>query len=403
MLTVLQVLRRIHSAVHLAVSATVITASMIAFYSSPFAGALALAIDHEPESITRYRLQRLSTEVLVNEIRSAVAAGEFSDAEDLTRIGQELGHQIPPEVVASTVEPMTDAVWRNSTGFAQGFIYGEVNSMPSIFGAVAADYFVFGDVRDTYTEGGKLLVGEHYDRLTLGASLFGIATLAPGIGAIDIGASVLKNANKARKLSGKLVTHLAQSANEAIDIGALKRGLASIPAPKVSFSGLPRLTSAISDLTVDDVRKLDFSKLDGAVKKALPVDASAIRRQFDGVLKPQALDDLRLASSSIASIRNDAGIRSVFKVIERADSSAELDRFKSLAKGMGDRTAGVIRLFGKGAIRLGDLIFEIAAAIAFAIAWCFGALWTAFSCLLQLRRLLRPRKAQCSARQTDLA
>ncbi|WP_234819676.1 MULTISPECIES: hypothetical protein [Sinorhizobium] len=93
---------------------------------------------------------------------------------------------------------MTDAAWRNSTGFAQGFVKGEVDSIPSIFGVVAADYFVFGDVRDTYTEGGKLLVGTDYDRFTLGASLFGMAMLAPGTGAFDAGASVLKNANKAR-------------------------------------------------------------------------------------------------------------------------------------------------------------------------------------------------------------
>ncbi|MEY9165527.1 hypothetical protein ABIE78_003646 [Sinorhizobium fredii] len=364
---------------------------MIAFYASPFAGALPLIVYHEPESITRYRLQRLSTGVLVNEIRAAIAADEFSDAADLVRIGQELGHRIPPEVIASTVEPMTDAVWRNSTGFAQGFISGEVDSIPSIFGAVAADYFVFGDVRDTYTEGSKLLVGDDYDRFTLGASLFGIAMLAPGTGAFDAGASVLKNANKARKLSSKLADRLVRSAGDAIDVGALKKGLTTMPAPKVSFSGLPRLTSAVSGLTIDDVRKLDFSKLDGAVKEAWPIDTSAIRRQFHGVLMPAAIDELRIASSSISGIQKRAGIRSVFKVIERADSPAELRRFESLAKGMGDQTAGVIRLFGKGAIRLGDLLLEIVAAIALALGWLFGAAWTSLTFFLNFRRFFRSR------------
>ncbi len=377
----------IRAAARLIVTATTLAGSLLAFYSSPFAGALPLVFDHEPGSITRYRLQRLSTEALVNEIRAAVAADEFSDAEDLVKIGQELGHTIPPDVIASTVEPMTDTVWRNSTGFAQGFIYGEVESIPSIFGAVAADYFVFGDVRDTYTEGSKLLAGADYDRFTLGASLFGIAMLAPGTGAFDAGASVLKNANKARKLSSKLAARLVRSAGDAVDVGVLKKGLTTIPAPKVSFSGLPRLTSAVSGLTVDDVRKLDFSKLDGAVKEAWPIDTSAIRRQFHGVLRRAAIGELRAATSSISGIQKSAGIRSVFKVIERADSPAELRRFESLAKGLGDRTAGVIRLFGKGAIWLGDLILEIVAAILFAIAWCFGAAWTAISFLLKVRRL----------------
>ncbi|MEZ0003229.1 transcriptional regulator [Sinorhizobium fredii] len=380
---------RIRSVVRLAVAAAALAGSLMAFYSSPFAGALSLIFDDKPEAITRYRLQRLSTEALVNEIRTAVEADEFSDAEDLVRIGRELGHQIPPDVVASTVEPVTGAIWRNSTGFAQGFIYGEVNSIPSILGAVAADYFVFGDVRDTYTQGSKLLVGDDYDRFTLGASLFGIATLAPGTGAFDAGASVLKNANKARKLSSKLTAHLARSASGAIDVDILKRGLASMPAPKVSISTLPLLTKAVADLEIDDVRKLDFSKLHAAAKEAWPVDTSAIRRQFDGVLKPAAIDELRVAASSIGAIQNNAGFRSVFKVIERADSPAELDRFKSLAKGMGDRTAGVIRLFGKGAIWLGDLVLEIAAAIAFAIAWCLGAAWTTMTFFLNLRRVLR--------------
>lgn len=205
-------------------------------------------MDHEPETITRYRLQRLSTDALVNEIRAAVDADEFSDADDLVRLGQEFGHQIPPDVVASTVEPTAEAALRNLTGFAKGFISGEVDSIASIFGAVAADYFVIGDVRDTYTEGSKLLAGDDYDRFTLGASLFGIAMLAPGTGAFDAGASVLKNAKKARKLSGELTTRLFRSANEAIDVDVLKKGLASMPAPKVSLSGLPRLASAISDM-----------------------------------------------------------------------------------------------------------------------------------------------------------
>ncbi|MFQ6185833.1 transcriptional regulator [Sinorhizobium meliloti] len=382
---------QIRSAARLIVSATTLAGSLLAFYSSPFAGALPLVFDHEPGAITRYRLQRLSTEGLVNEIRAAVAAEEFSDAEDLVRIGQELGHAIPPDVIASTIEPTTDLVWRNSTGFAHGFIYGEVDSVPSIFGAVAADYFVFGDVRDTYREGSKLLVGADYDRFTLGASLFGIAMLAPGTGAFDAGASVLKNANKARKLSSKLAARLVRSAGDAVDVGVLKKGLTTMPAPKVSFSGLPRLTSAVSGLTIDDVRKLDFSKLDGAVKEAWPIDTSAIRRQFHGALRPAAIGEIRTATSSINGIQKSAGIRSVFKVIERADSPAELRRFESLAKRFGDRTAGIIRLFGKGAIWLGDLILEIVAAILFAIAWCFGAAWTAISFLLKVRRLLWPR------------
>lgn len=385
-------LGRFSSAVRLAFSTAALAGALIGFCASPFAGALLLVFDQKPEAITRYRLQRLSTEALVSEIREAVAADEFSDAEDLVRIGRELGHQIPPDVIASTVEPMADAVWRNSTGFAQGFIHGEVNSMPSILGAVAADYLVFGDVRDTYREGSKFLVGDEYDCFTLGASLFGIAMLAPGTGAFDAGASVLKNANKARKLSSKLATRLVRTAGEAIDVRALKRGLTSMPPPKVSFSGLPRLTRGLSQLTVDDARNLDFSKLDGAAKEAWPIDASAIRRQFHGVLRPGAVNELRAASSSITSIQNSGGIRSVFKAIERADSPAELRRFDSLAKGMGNRTAGVIRLFGKGAIWIGDLMLEIVAATILAIAWCFGAVWTILSFLLNLRRFFRSRR-----------
>jgi len=384
---------RFSSAVRLAVSTAALAGALIGFCASPFAGVLPLIFDQKPEAITRYRLQRLSTDALVHEIREAVAAGEFSDAEDLVRLGRELGHPIPTDVIASTVEPMADAVWRNSTGFAQGFIYGEVNSIPSIVGAVAADYLVFGDVRDTYREGSKLILGDEYDRFTLGASLFGIAMLAPGTGAFDAGASVLKNANKARKLSSKLATRLVRTAGEAIDLRALKRGLASTPPPEISFSGLPRLTKTLSQLTIDDARRLDFSKLDGALKEAWPIDASAIRRQFHGVLRPGAINELRAASSSISNIHDSAGIRSVFKVIERADSPAELRRYESLAKRMGNRTAGVIRLFGKGAIWIGDLMFQIVAAIILAIAWCFGAVWTILSFLLNLRRFFRSRAA----------
>jgi hypothetical protein len=188
-----------------AVAVVALLSTGIAFFSSPMFGAAKLAFTYyDPFSITEYRLRRLSTEEISAKIKEAIAQGEFDDAVKLVEIGQQYGHSFDPELIARSRESALDATLRNSMDFADGFVSGKVSSPASFGGAMAADYLIFGDLRDIATEGTKAITGEDYDTLTLGLSLVGVATLVPGTGPIDAGASVIKNANKAGILSKRM-------------------------------------------------------------------------------------------------------------------------------------------------------------------------------------------------------
>ncbi|MFM9958509.1 MAG: hypothetical protein ACKVZJ_10560 [Phycisphaerales bacterium] len=94
-----------------------------------------------------------------------------------------------------------------------GALTGQGKSLESLLGAVTADFFLFGDVRDLLIQGTKLLVDGDSDELILLLSTAGVVTtLAPEI---DWAPSLLKIARKAGALSSGVAEAL---------LGALRAG-----------------------------------------------------------------------------------------------------------------------------------------------------------------------------------
>jgi len=87
-----------------------------------------------------------------------------------------------------------------------GAVSGQGHTLEGLIGAVGADLFVVGDIRDLLIQGTKLLIDNDADELILLLSAAGVVTtLAPEI---DWAPSVLKVARKAGALSTRLVDEL---------------------------------------------------------------------------------------------------------------------------------------------------------------------------------------------------
>ncbi len=355
-------------------------ASLIAFLSSNQFAALKLAFNFwDPFSITQYRLSRLSDDEYKAAIEKALDAEDVSEAKSLVAIAQENRRALPPELVDRTKENPFEFGVRNARDFANGAITGEVTNAASIGGVLAADYVGVGDVRDALIQGTSLVKGDDYDRLTLGLALAGLATVVPGSGAADAGFSLLKTANKAGKLSKNLLARLKVVTTRLVDVDELKRGLPKVSLQEFKAPSISALGAAFGDINWGNVAKGDFQQLKKPISEMMPVDIKAAKEAFSGAVRKEAMDEIGVLASSTTGIVSAGGVKAAFLAMEHADDAKELSRFRSLASHMGDKTAAVIKVLGKGSIKLGKLLYLVISVLIAVLGWVLAALWFLFS------------------------
>ncbi len=99
--------------------------------------------------------------------------------------------------------------WLRRLGDAgQGALTGTGDSVEALAGAVVADLFVFGDVRDLVIQGGRRLRGEETDEVIVALSAAGIVLTA--IPTADFGTAVLKFARRVGALSEAFARRLVK-------------------------------------------------------------------------------------------------------------------------------------------------------------------------------------------------
>ncbi len=113
---------------------------------------------------------------------------------------------------AKTVEEQQSYL-RRAADLGMGALSGTGGSLERLVGAVAADFFVVGDVRDLVIQGGRLVLDGETDEVILVLSGVGLATtLAPEI---DWVPSILKAARKTGTLTKGLSEFIVRSARAA--------------------------------------------------------------------------------------------------------------------------------------------------------------------------------------------
>ncbi|MHA6643674.1 hypothetical protein [Mesorhizobium sp. A623] len=372
------------------IGGAMLVASFIAFFSSNQFATLKLAFSfYDPFSISQYRLSRLSDEEYKAAIEQSVEEGDISDAQSLVAIAQENGRELPLELVERTKENPFEFGLRNTLDFVNGAATGEVTSTASVGGVLAADYVGVGDVRDVVIQGNSLVRGDDYDGLTLGLALAGLATVVPGSGAVDAGFSLLKTANKAGRLSKKLVTRLKVTATKLVDIDGLKRGLSRVSLPQFRRPSLSAIRAAFGNINWRSVSKGDFSELKKPISEMMPVDITAAKKAFSGAIRNDAVDEIGVLASSMTGIVSAGGVTAAFGAMKYADDAKELSRFRKLATRMGGKTSAVIKVLGKSAIKLGKLVYLVISILIGVLGWVLGALWFLYSLIRTPYRMVK--------------
>jgi hypothetical protein len=210
--------------------------------------ALAAFLLYVVASDTSARLARLELASLpgfdyVGEIRYLRGAGRFGEAEMVADAGLDAADAsqhaaIQKERDATVAE--AGSYLRKAKDLGLGALSGKGTSIESLVGAVAADMFVVGDVRDLLIQGGRYVLDGETDKVVLILSGVGIATtLAPELDWIP---SVLKAAKKMGVMSKGMAEWIVATAKagKSEKLSALMKDVKRLAA-KASPGGAARL------------------------------------------------------------------------------------------------------------------------------------------------------------------
>jgi hypothetical protein len=148
------------------------------------------------------------------EIEYLRTAGRFGEALVIADAGLEAVRDEEMLVEIRRQRELTESerrsVARRAGEVAMGAISGRGESLESLLGAIAADFFIVGDVRDLALEGGRYALDGEADEMILALSAIGLGTtLAPNV---DWAPSLLKFARRAGTLTRGLAMQVTSMA-----------------------------------------------------------------------------------------------------------------------------------------------------------------------------------------------
>lgn len=226
------------------------------------------------------------------------------------------------------------ASWlRRAKDAGAGALTGRGDSLEALVGAVAADFFVVGDVRDLVVQGGRQLLDGDSDQVVLLLSVVGlVTTLAPEI---DWAPSILKAARKA----GHLTESLAQTLVTLIK-GKRTKELGEVFADVASAAEHSAPGAAMRLLrhceTADDVRAL----------------ARFLERHPDAALALHVGGQDAATFAKAASAAGDAGLRAQEALLKAARKGPAGVRFLASPAGRAlvkpHPLVGLAKVFWKG-------------------------------------------------------
>ena len=250
------------------------------------------------------------------EIDAAIKAEDSGLAESFIALATARGFPVDPQTEARvTGLGATDSA-RALREFGQGFAEGERANLPAVIGSTTSDLIGYGDLRDLWREGRKILAGGAADELTVGFAAAGLALSVAtwtSVGAAlpeRAGLSALKIAQKTGRLSRALTASLARGAAKALDREALQAMVAAMG-------------------------RADFVAARAAAK---------------GILRPAALSGLEAAGRDAGEIYTKAGARGLSDTLAFAETQGELRQGARLAAKEGAKTRALLALLGRSAL-----------------------------------------------------
>lgn len=302
-------------------------------------------------------LQQVPPERYAAEITAALDAGDAVLARSLASLALSRNVAVPAELSDRiTSLPVVDIGATLGAGW-NCVVNGDFDSEAGFACVVATDLTGIGDVRDLVGEGGKFLAGQPVDYFTLGIATVGLGLTAATLsslgaaGPLRAGASFVKAMHRVGKLPPRLTAQIAR---------ALERGI-NRPA------------------------------LEEAVTLATSMRLGELGRPLSRLFNP---DSVRLVSNladDFGTLSRAGGVRAMKLGLEAADSAGDVRRLARVADTYGDRFVGVMKLVGRGALRLGHLFYTIAGWLVGAVLWLWSVLAFTLNAITGTDRFLRRR------------
>lgn len=251
--------------------------------------------------LARLQLASLPDFDYVGEVRALRAEGRYGEAVVIAQAGlgsegdgaetdgmeagtkdEKVRAELQREMEITIAE--RDSWMRKARAAGWGAVTGRGDSLEALVGAVAADFFLVGDVRDLVIEGGKQIVDGESDQLVMLLSLAGVlTTVAPEI---DWAPSIIKAARRSGKLGEGLAGSLRTSlkGRDTAKVAEMFEDVARI-SKKASPGGAMR-TLALAESPADLKRLAKFVESQPAGAFALHVmgdQGAAILKSADEV------------------------------------------------------------------------------------------------------------------------
>ena len=196
----------------------------------------------------------------------ALVAKDADLAKSFVDLAAERHVVLDPALVERVDTAMAEAesTLHTAQSFARGFVTGEPQDAASFAGTTLGDLFVFGDIRDTLREGGRMMLGQPADKLIFGLAVAGLAitggTYASfGAGApVRAGLSVVKAARRTGRFGARLTEVVMRDAAKAERAGLvqLARGVGRIESKAGTRAALDSMQIAESPREISRIAKL---------------------------------------------------------------------------------------------------------------------------------------------------
>ncbi|MBS0265493.1 MAG: hypothetical protein JSS02_26410 [Planctomycetes bacterium] len=182
------------------------------------AGLLIILATDNSARLARVHFNSMPAMDYLDDVRNLRADHRYAEALMVAEAGLDELHGSDRDHLQAEMQQIREeqeSVVRRGKELLRGALVGEGDSLEALVGAVGADMFVVGDVRDLVIQGGRLAVDGDSDELILALSAVGLLTTV--MPEIDWVAAFLKVAKKGGALSKRMVEGLVRLVRRATD------------------------------------------------------------------------------------------------------------------------------------------------------------------------------------------
>jgi hypothetical protein len=148
-------------------------------------------------------------------------------------------------------------------------------------------------------------------------------------------------------------------------------------------------------------RGINRPALEEAIGLAASLRLAELGRPLPRLFNPRSVRLVSNLAEDFGTIGRAGGVRAMKLSLEAADSTADVRRLARVADTYGDRFVGVMKLVGRGALRLGHLLFTIVGWLVGAALWAWSMLAFILNAITStdrfFRRRARARRAKSKA------